>query len=157
MFFDTGDLKYEDVRLMLHHTCDSDPSRNHLPVYYFRICGADGRTVGWCDFRIGHSDYTYYAGNIGYQVEEAYRGHHYAGKAIIILLELARRHGFSHLYVSCATDNIASRKSCEYAGGSLAEIVRPPKGLGLDEERVICVYDFDVTCQPFRRSERLYQ
>ena len=89
MFLDTSDLKYEDVRLMLHHTCDSDPSRNHLPVYYFRICGADGRTVGWCDFRIGHSDYTYYAGNIGYQVEEAFRGHHYAGKAIIILLELA--------------------------------------------------------------------
>lgn len=72
--------------------------------------------MGSCDLRIGHNENLYYGGNIGYRVEEAYRGNHYAGKACLLLFELARKHDLQYLIITCNPDNAASRKTCEYAG-----------------------------------------
>ena len=43
------------------------------------------------------------------------------------MFELARMHGMEYLYISCDPDNVASRKTCEYAGGEFVETAILPE------------------------------
>lgn len=128
MFFDTSFLKGEEISLVLERTAAANPERGWVPAYYFAIRNKDGAKIGECDLRVGHNENTYYGGNIGYSINEEYRGHHYAGKACLLLFELAKRHNMDYLIISCDPDNFASRKTCEYAGGKLSEIAELPEG-----------------------------
>lgn len=100
--------------------------------------------MGTCDLRIGHNEKVYYGGNIGYRVSEQYRGHHYAGKACLLLFELAKRHDMEYLIITCNPDNYASRKTCEYAGGVLEKIVELPEDNDMRDngETEKCIYRF---------------
>ena len=126
-FFDTAFLRGKEIALKLVRTEEEDRERGWLPAYYFAICLADGTEVGNCELRVGYNVNTYYGGNIGYTVRPEHRGHRYAAKACGLLFLLARKHGMEYLIITCDPDNIASRKTCEYAGGSLEEIVDLPK------------------------------
>lgn len=126
-FLDTGFLKNEEIRLVLEKTVDADPAKNWLPAYHFAICDLAGTEMGGCDLRIGHNESVYYGGNIGYRVEEPFRGRHYAGKACLLLFELARRHGMDYLIITCNPDNRPSRRTCEWLGGELVETVELPE------------------------------
>lgn len=144
MFFDTSFLKDEEISLVLERTAAANPERGWVPAYYFAICNKDGVKIGECDLRVGHNENTYYGGNIGYSINEEYRGHHYAGKACLLLFELAKRHNMDYLIISCDPDNVASRKTCEYAGGKLSEIAELPEGNDMrsNGETEKCIYKF---------------
>ena len=58
MFYDTGDLKNDEIYLKLTRTCEAEPEKLWLPAYYFDICLLDGRKIGYCDLRIGHNERT---------------------------------------------------------------------------------------------------
>lgn len=146
MFINTDFLKNEEIQLVLEKTVDGDDKKGWVPAYHFAICDNGGKRLGICDLRIGHNDKLYYGGNIGYRIEEEYRGHHYAGKACFLLFELARKHDMKYLIITCNPDNYASRKTCEYAGGELLEIVELPedndmRGNG-DSEK--CIFRFQL-------------
>ena len=150
MFLNTDFLKDGEIQLILEKTVEADPAKNWLPAYHFAICGADGVKMGVCDLRIGHNESVYYGGNIGYRVEEPYRGRHYAGKACRLLFELARRHGMEYVIITCNPDNRASRKTCEYAGGELVEIVELPEDNDMrleSGETHKCIYKFRLENQ----------
>lgn len=144
MFFDTSFLKDEEISLVLERTAAANPERGWVPAYYFAIRNKDGAKIGECDLRVGHNENTYYGGNIGYSINEEYRGHHYAGKACLLLFELAKRHNMDYLIISCNPDNFASRKTCEYAGGKLSEIAELPEGNDMrsNGETEKCIYKF---------------
>ncbi len=127
MFFDTSFLKNDEISLIRERTADANEKRGWVPAYYFAVYDREGNKVGECDLRIGHNDNTYYGGNIGYTVFPPYRGKHYAAKACKLLFELARMHGMEYLYISCDPDNVASRKTCEYAGGEFVETAILPE------------------------------
>lgn len=148
-FLDTSFLKSEEIFLQLDRTVDpADAGRpDWLPAYHFRICLPDGTEAGVCDLRVGHNESVYYGGNIGYRVERPYRGHHYAGKACRLLFQLAKRHGMGYVIITCNPDNWASRRTCEYAGGKLMEIVELPEDNDMrleDGETHKCIYRFDL-------------
>lgn len=147
-FLDTGFLKNEEIVLRLDHTVDpADMDRpDWLPAYHFRICLPGGAEAGVCDLRIGHNESVYYGGNIGYRVHPPYRGHHYAGKACLLLFELARRHGLAYLYITCSPENVPSRKTCEFAGGRLEATVDlpPDNDMALEGEIRKCIYKFSL-------------
>ena len=82
MFYPVDDLRDETICLRLDHTCDAQPEKHWLPAYYFHICLPDGTKVGQCDLRIGYNEKTAVGGNIGYAIDEMYRGHHYAGRGV---------------------------------------------------------------------------
>lgn len=144
MFFDTDFLKNDEIQLVLEKAVAGNVEKGWVPAYHFAICNDNGIKLGACDLRIGHNDKLYYGGNIGYRIDEEYRGNHYAGKACKLLFELARKHNLEYLIITCNPDNIASRKTCEYAGGELLEIVELPADSDMRErgETQKCIYKF---------------
>lgn len=127
MFFDTSDLKTDEIYLKLYRTDEAVPEKGWVPTYHFKIClVSDDTEVGDCALRVGNTEKIYFNGNIGYTVYEPHRGNHYAGKACLLLCELARKHEMNYLYISCNPDNYASRRTLEYAGGILQSIIELP-------------------------------
>jgi len=145
-FDPAGWLQDDEIQLLLTEARSADPVHDLVPSYHFIIARLDGEAVGHCDLRIGHNEKLYYGGNIGYGVDEPHRGHHYAGKACLLLFQLARRHGLTYLYITCNPENFSSRRTCEYAGGVLAAIVDlpPDSDMYLSGERRKCVYKFEL-------------
>ena len=147
MFLDTSFLRDEEIQLILEKTVEADGERGWLPAYQFAICNSIGVKMGACDLWVGHSERNYYGGNIGYRVERPYRGHHYAGKACRLLFQLARRHGMEYVLITCNPDNWASRRTCEWLGGELLEIVALPEDNDMrreDGETEKCIYRIEL-------------
>ena len=127
MFLDTEFLKTEEISLRQIELEKDDPQRKWDPAFHFDILDRTGTQVGCCNLRLGHSGALYYAGNIGYRIDEPYRGRHYAGKACRLLFQLAKRHGMGYVIITCGPDNHPSRKTCEWLGGELLEIAELPE------------------------------
>lgn len=132
--------------MLLEKTAEGNEEKGWVPAYHFTICDLEGTKMGTCDLRIGHNEKLYYGGNIGYRVEEPYRGHHYAGKACLLMFELAKKHELEYLIITCNPDNYPSRKTCEYACGELLEIVELPSDSDMRErgETEKCIYRFEL-------------
>ena len=103
-----------------------ESSKAQLPYYYYDIF-VDSAAVGKISIRIGDNFHTYYNGHIGYKVNEEARGHGYARQACRLVLDVARFHGMSQVYITCAEDNIASYRTIEKLGAELLEICDIPK------------------------------
>ena len=147
MFYPTNHLKTDEIFLKLDKTVEAIPEKGWAEAYHFKICLVSGNAeVGFCDFRIGNTTGLYFGGNIGYTVYENYRGNHYAGKACLLLLDLAKKHNMPYLYITCNPDNYASRRTCEYAGGILTSIIDLPEDndMYLEGERQKCMYRFNL-------------
>jgi len=127
-FFDPGVLRDEDLLLTLSETLQADTARGWAPCYMFHmINGERGRKVGEIQLRIGFTEHLrLYAGHIGYSVEADFRGHRFAARSIQLLMPLARKHGFSELWITCNPENTASRRTCEIAGATFVEILDLP-------------------------------
>ena len=145
-FLDTDFLRTDEISLRQIELDKSDPQRKWDPAFHFDILDCAGTQVGGCNLRLGHSEALYNAGNIGYQIDEPYRGHHYAGKACKQLFELARRHGMKYVIIVCDPDNLPSRRTCEWLGGELLEILELPED---DKRRLTggthrCIFRFSL-------------
>ena len=76
--------------------------------------------VGKCDLRLKNDGFMYYYGNVGYNIKESYRGHHYAYYACKILFKIAKEEfGMKELIITCNPDNDASYKTLKRLGVSL--------------------------------------
>ena len=64
----------------------------------------------------------------------------------MLLFELARKHGLEYLIITCNPDNYPSRKTCEYVGGKLLEIVELPTDSDMRArgETEKCIYRFEL-------------
>lgn len=108
------------LELVLEKKVLEDKERFNLPAYYFYIRQKEvPEVIGKLELRIGHNEYSFYAGNIGYEIYPPYRGHHYAAKACVIAADIARAHGMDCLYISCLPDNLPSNKVCRKLGTRL--------------------------------------
>ena len=146
MFYDISDLKTKEICLQLEKTCEAQPEKKWLPAYYFDICLLDGTKIGKCDLRIGHNEKTYIGGNIGYSIDEPYRGHHYASKACELLFKQARKHDLDYLIITCDPTNVASSRTCELAGGEFVERTDIPEDneMYAEGKREVFIYRFDI-------------
>ena len=127
----------ENIELRLIDTYEGEDGA--LPFYWWDIVlKPNNVAVGKISFRIGHNYHSYYNGNIGYEVDEEYRGHHYSLLACQLVLKVAQYHKMDKIYLTCDYDNIASYKTIEKLGAVLVEEVLPPKDyIFYDEEMEI--------------------
>ena len=146
MFYDCSDLRDEEIFLRLERTAEAIPEKNWVPAYHFEICLPDGTKIGRCDLRIGHNDKLRIGGNIGYGIDEAYRGHHYAAKACRLLFRQARKHDLGYVIITCAPTNIASSRTCQLAGGRYLETAPIPKDneMYAEGKREVMIYRFEL-------------
>lgn len=116
-----------EIRLERKASGPADERKGYVPFYRFDIVReSDDMKVGLCDLRLGYVRFTYYGGNIGYEVYEPYRGHRYAEKACRLLLRLADMHAMPYVIISCDEKNLPSRRTLEALGGELLETRVPP-------------------------------
>ena len=114
--------------LDLHLIEINDGDGKAIPFYYWSIIlRATGEKIGAISLRIGYNYHSYYNGNVGYEIEKPFRGHHFAYYACRMLEPVAWYHGMDHLIFSCDYDNAASCQTIERLGASLLETVDPPK------------------------------
>ncbi|MGL4336888.1 MAG: GNAT family N-acetyltransferase [Turicibacter sp.] len=99
-----------------------------LPFYYYDIYeNKSNEKIGKISIRIGNNYHSYFNGHIGYEIDEIYRGHNYSLLASKILLQVAKKHDMTFIYLTCNKSNSASRKIIEKLGGELIEIIYVPK------------------------------
>lgn len=96
-------------------------------IYFDILSNHPFRKIGYCDLRMGMNPELRILGQVGYHINEKYRGHHYALKACRMLFECAKEVGMKELLITCNPDNIPSRKTLEALGGRLEEIVKVPE------------------------------
>ncbi len=119
-----------------------------VEIIYFEIFTEHPRRkAGYCDLRIGMNPSLKILGQVGYQIDERFRGHHYALKACRLLFECAKELGMNQLLITCNPDNIPSRKTLEALNGKLEEIVSVPSDHECFQrgDRMKCIFTFDLT------------
>jgi tagatose 1,6-diphosphate aldolase len=126
-FFNTNDLRDNEIYLALIATHEAIPEKKWVASYSFNICLLDGTKIGFCNFRIDNSELTKYCGNIGYGIDEKYRGHRYSASASKLLLPLAKKHGLKYVLINCEPDNAASNKICQLLNAKFTETVDIPE------------------------------
>ena len=126
MFYANLKLNDSEIHLSLTGTYDAIPEKGWVPSYCFDICLSDETKVGFCNFRVDNTELTKYCGNIGYGVDEKFRGHHYSAKASKLLLQLAKKHNLKYVLINCEPDNIASNKICQLLNAEFIETVDIP-------------------------------
>jgi len=147
-FLDPGRLADGELELVPVNKVPADEDKGFVPAYEFNMVNArTGETMGGINLRIGSNERTKYGGQVGYAVGEEYRGKRYAARSLKLLFPLAKRHGLDPLWVTCDPGNVASRKTCELAGGTLVEIVDIPEQSDLYKrgERKKCRYRFELS------------
>lgn len=117
-----------EIVLRLIRDVPANPAEEWLRALHYGISLVNAKEViGYIDIRLGYTlDVVRYGGHLGYGIEPAWRGHHYAGKACLILKQVAIEHGMDVIWITCNPDNWPSRKTCEWIGATLVEIVDLP-------------------------------
>jgi len=108
----------------------SDGDNDNPPTYRFCIKKHnDNGIVGRCSFRVGDTgnQHIKYGGNIGYDIDEPYRGNKYSLKACKLLRIFAKTHGMQSVYITCDLGNKASRRICELLGANFVTILDLPE------------------------------
>jgi predicted acetyltransferase len=127
-FMNFNYLSDGEIDLIIEEKAEAHEPKGYLPAYKYEIrLHNDQVRIGRVDLRIGDNKNTYYGGNIGYEIEELYRGHHYASKACKLVKQVAQAHKMDKVIITCNPHNIPSRKTCENVGARLVEIVELPQ------------------------------
>ncbi len=150
------DFKFNDYEAFTNGEIDvvvrekrpADKKKGYVPAYQFNIClTGSSEPIGRIDLRIGNTRYLImYGGHIGYDINEKYRGHHFAAKACNLIKPVAPDHGLETLWITCNPDNIPSRRTCEILGCEFVEIVDLPEDTDMyrSGDRQKCRYRWDL-------------
>lgn len=144
-FKDFDFLTDGEIDLKIEDKTEPNEEKGYVPAYKYRITLHNSNdSIGNIDIRIGYNENIYYGGNIGYKIEQPYRGNNYASKACKIVKQIAIAHGLEKVIITCNTDNFPSRVTCEKAGLKFKEIVDLPLDNEMYKhgERQKCIYDW---------------
>lgn len=105
-----------------------DYKKGFSPYYRFGMINAlTGEIMGTVSLRIGYTNNDVnYRGNIGFSVDEKFRGHNYASRSCKLILPVIRHHKLNPVWFTCNEDNYASIKSIEKIGAVYVETVKIP-------------------------------
>ena len=131
-----------ELRLKLIGCVPAEISSWHVPAYLFHMTTESEAYVGRIRLRVGWNEQIIrFAGQIGYAVEPAYRGRHFAERACRMILPLAQRHGMNDVWITCQPDNHASRRTLERLGARNMGVFDVPEAYPMDagvERKKMC-------------------
>jgi len=121
-------------------------SHNTDQLYYLIFEKSTHSEIGHCDLRMGHNESLLYYGNIGYRINEQYRGHGYAYEAAKLLIGLAKELNMGYCIITCSPENIPSKKTIERLGATFIKTANVPLWHPLwPSERVKRIYRIDLS------------
>lgn len=130
-------LRCDDVSLRFIRIVPGDPSRGFVPSYHFRIIVEGTHDVGHINLRVGDTEHVrLYAGHIGYEIIEPYRGNRYAYQACCAIAPFVRVL-MTDAWITCNPDNIASARTIERLGARFVEEIEVPKENPLYERGIL--------------------
>ena len=119
-------LCFGDVQLRFDRLASADLKRGFVPCYNFRIV-AGTNEVGHVNLRIGDTAHIrLYAGHLGYEVLERFRGHRYAYQACLALAPFVRMF-YDSVIITADPDNHASLRTIERLGAVFINEVAVPR------------------------------
>lgn len=135
------------MHLQLLEYVNKDLPQGFTPYYIYGIV-IDDKEVGRLTFREGTLQQHYFDGHIGYHIEEAYRGHHYAYQACLLL---QKELGFHQVILTCDPDNQASLRTIQKLGARYLETKAIPakerRFFSRDEKvKMIFIWEIEVDC-----------
>ena len=116
------------IDLLLNEVSPSVPEKQFVDCLSYNICLKSGEAIGTISAKLGMNEVVYYVGNIGYGIDEKYRGHGYAPEAVELIKEVFIKNDFHKVIITNDPQNTSSKRVCEKVGAKLvkkAEI--PPK------------------------------
>lgn len=127
-FLEPGCLGDGDLALTLVTRQSAGDSIWGVPAYIFHMRHMpSGAKAGRITLRAADTDWVVrYTGHIGYAVDEPFRGRGYAERSCRLLLPFVRDHGWREVWITCAPDNPASRRTLERLGAEWVETVDVP-------------------------------
>lgn len=147
-FLRPGRLVDGDLELVLIRTTPADPVKRYVPGYEFEMrSGGCKASAGKIRLRIGRTrPLIGWCGHIGYDVNLQYRGRRYAARSCRLVFRIASAHGLRTIWITCGPKNMASRRTCEIAGGHYVDTVAVPTGTEMYAEgkRRVRRYRFDL-------------
>jgi len=125
-------MKDGELIIRIREKNPPDYEKGFSPFYRFVMLNeASGEEMGFLSLRVGytHNDVNY-RGNIGFTVNENFRGRNYAARSCKLIIPVIKYHSLKHLWLTCNEDNIASRKAIEKTGAVFVEKVNIPEDYG---------------------------
>ncbi len=126
-FMDVPELSDGEIGLICLKKDPAEPEKERVAGYTFTVTRG-GEAIGTVHLRVGyHIPRLYHGGQIGYEIDEPYRGHGYVGRACRLLIPVMRYHGMETAFITNHTDNLASRRVCEKLGAKWLRVSRVPE------------------------------
>jgi tagatose 1,6-diphosphate aldolase len=114
-YLNSAEMTDGELQLTLIEKVMTSKPDSEVPVYKFQMINTDSRQeMGEINLRAGFTEnIEQYRGNIGFTVHEPYRGQHFAGRSCLLLRLFLNFLGLKVVWLTCNTDNIASKKTLE--------------------------------------------
>jgi predicted acetyltransferase len=152
--FFSKEKRYTDgeIDVYLLDVYPAQPKDNISQTFYFRITLRGKRQeIGYVAVRDGEGGLMYYAGHVGYNIAEKYRGKHYALRACRLIAPALCELGFLDAVITCDPDNEASKRTIE--GLKVMREMRVPvpdeyrKALDGSTEKLRYIWDIKAEAQ----------
>ena len=142
-FVTVGDLAYGSIKLKLKAKQTAEMRDDKTLAYLFDVI-SEGLPIGGIHLRLGWSLPYYYAGQLGYWIDEPFRGKGFAVEACLSLLPILKLHGYEKLVIGTDENNRASRRVCEKIGAVFLETTDTPEWSGLyaEGQRKTSIYEW---------------
>lgn len=137
-FIDVDELSDGVIKLVCTDKIPEDPIKNHVPAYHFDVV-VGYEHIGEVTLRVGFTKALYYAGHIGYGIQEKHRGKGYAIRACELIKKLAIKHEMKSLYISNNYNNKASIRVCQKLGAKYIQTVLLPENHDMRKDHLLYV------------------
>ena len=115
-------------------------------ICYYRIFESiNTDQCGYC-YLIINDGRPSHMGNIGFHIDEHFRGNGFATSACRQLMEIAKSKGMQTLYIAFNLENIVTKRICDHLGGILEGTMMPETHLELCSKTSLLryIYRFDL-------------